>query len=144
MVKTDIVFRNKITVSDYIRLRKTTEWKELSVRQVRAGLKNSVAALSAKINGETIGMARVVGDRGYVMLVVDVVVVPAYRRQGVATRMIAELMRLIEASVKDGEGVMLQLMAAKGLEGFYSRFGFRARPNEENGAGMTQWIEGGA
>jgi len=138
------VFKHKIKVNDYIRLRKTADWKDINVRQVRAGLRHSVIALSAVINNKAAGMARVVGDKGYVMLIVDVVVAPEFRGQGVGSRLMEELMRLIEASVKDGEGVMAQLMAAKGLEGFYQKFGFRIRPNGDCGAGMTQWIEGGA
>jgi len=36
--------------------------------------------------------------------------------------------------------VFINLMAAKGRESFYKQFGFVERPNEEFGAGMTQWI----
>lgn len=34
------------------------------------------------------------------------------------------------------------LMAVKGKEEFYKKFGFVERPNENFGCGMHQWIEG--
>ena len=52
-------------------------------------------------------------------------------------------MERVKNSVAEGEGVMLQLMSAKGRERFYARFGFTARPNANAGPGMTMWIDGG-
>jgi hypothetical protein len=37
---------------------------------------------------------------------------------------------------------MINLMAARGKEGFYKKFGFIERPNDEKGAGMSQWATG--
>ena len=39
-----------------------------------------------------------------------------------------------------GQGISVNLMAAKGRETFYEKFGFKVRPNENRGAGMDQWI----
>ena len=128
-------------MSDYIKLRKTADWKDISKRQAKAGLKNSVYVLSARLNGKTVGMARIVGDRGYVLLIVDVIVLPELRGKGIGTQMMERLMAHVHNSIKDGEGVMVQLMSAKGREAFYGRFGFTLRPNGNLGAGMTQWIE---
>ena len=124
-----------------MKLRDAAGWKAISRRQAKAGLRRSVLCLSARLNGKTVGMARVVGDGGYVMLVVDVIVLPEHRGKGVGTRMMEVLMDCVHASIADGEGVMLQLMAATGREDFYRQFGFEARPNAVSGAGMSQWIE---
>ena len=141
MNKMNIKLKTKISIDDYINLRKTADWKDISRRQARAGLKNSVYKLSAKIGNKTVGMARVVGDGGYVMLIVDFVVLPEYRGKGIGTEMMKNVMEFIHNSIKDGEGVMAQLMSAKGRENFYKRFGFAPRPDGNLGAGMTQWIE---
>ena len=137
----EIKFSGRISLNDYIKLRKTADWKDIGRRQARAGLKNSVCLLSARMGGKTVGMARVVGDRGYVMLIVDVIVLPEYRGRGIGTKLMEELMRRIEGLIRDGEGAMVQLMSAKGRENFYKRFGFTERPDGKLGAGMTQWIE---
>lgn len=33
------------------------------------------------------------------------------------------------------------LVSAKGKEAFYEKFGFVARPNQDEGAGMQMWLE---
>ena len=124
-----------------MRLRRAADWNEISRRQAKAGLKNSVCALSAVCGGKTVGMARVVGDGGYVALIVDVVVLPEYRGRGIGTKLMELLMERVCDTVRDGEGIMAQLMAARGREGFYGRFGFTARPSGSLGSGMSQWIE---
>ena len=40
-----------------------------------------------------------------------------------------------------GYRIMVSLKAAKNKEGFYKKFGFIERPNEDFGPGMHQWIE---
>ena len=42
--------------------------------------------------------------------------------------------------MKPGYKVKMCLMAAKGKEPFYEKFGFSERPNENLGAGMDQWF----
>jgi hypothetical protein len=36
---------------------------------------------------------------------------------------------------------MICLLAAKGKEEFYKKFGFEERPNEKSGSGMSQWVK---
>lgn len=36
---------------------------------------------------------------------------------------------------------MVNLMAAKGKEPFYKKFGFIERPNDKHGAGMIQYLK---
>ena len=43
-----------------------------------------------------------------------------------------------------GWRIMINLQAAKGKEGFYKKFGFIERTNENFGPGMHLWIEGEA
>ena len=40
----------------------------------------------------------------------------------------------------DGRVLMVNLMATPGNEGFYEKFGYVRRPNEEMGSGMVRWI----
>jgi hypothetical protein len=50
-------------------------------------------------------------------------------------------MTYIKSKLDQGEIAYVALMAAKGKEGFYQKFGFEERPNDHLGAGMTQWIK---
>ena len=42
--------------------------------------------------------------------------------------------------MKPGWKVTLNLNSAKGKEPFYKKLGFKERPNDEAGAGMSQWL----
>lgn len=50
-------------------------------------------------------------------------------------------MQYINDSIGSGERILVKLMAAKGKESFYKKFGFVERPNQYYGVGMTQWIQ---
>ena len=49
-------------------------------------------------------------------------------------------MDYLRSQLREGWSIMVVLVAAKGKEAFYQRFGFTQRPNEEMGCGMSQWI----
>jgi hypothetical protein len=50
-------------------------------------------------------------------------------------------MTYINDRLEPNEVSHICLMAAKGKEGFYKKFGFEERPNDKSGAGMTLWIK---
>ena len=136
----EIRFTSDISVADYNHLRKTVGWSVIEEKQALTGIHNSVFLVAAVHGNKTVGMARVVSDGGYVVIIVDVIVLPDYQGQGIGKSMMQKVMEYISNSLQEGQSVFVNLMAAKGRESFYSQFGFETRPNEKNGAGMTQWI----
>lgn len=136
----DIQYRNSISVTDYNHLCKSAGWKELKSKQAQTGINNSSYIVSAVNGDETVGMARVVSDGGYVAIIVDVVVLPEFQGKGIGKTMMNMVMEHIRSNIAEGEGVSIILMSAKGKESFYKQFGFNERPNEKFGPGMTQWI----
>lgn len=52
-----------------------------------------------------------------------------------------KIMDYLHSQLKPGYKFMVCLMAAKGKEEFYKKFGFIDRPNETFGCGMHQWLE---
>ena len=89
---------------------------------------------------EEVGMARVIGDGGMTLYVQDVIVHPIYQRQGIGKKLMEFVMNYIKSSASEGSILQVSLMASKGKEAFYERFGFFSRPNEKQGAGMQQRI----
>ena len=76
-------------------------------------------------------MARAVGDGGYHLLVVDVIVHPDYQHKGIGKQMITQLMDFVHSEyIEDGETTMVSLLSAKDKEPFYEKFGFFRRPND--------------
>ena len=71
-----IEYRNTISVEDYNRIREAVGWKALDKKQAETGLKNSVFLTAAWDDGKPVGMARIVGDGGYMYLIADVMIYP--------------------------------------------------------------------
>ena len=131
-----------ITTEEYMAMRKIVGWSEFPLEQASEGLKNSFILVCFRKNGKPVGIGRAVSDRGYVVYIADVIVVPEYQGQGLGREIMNTLMEKIRGSMKPGYRVMISLLAAKGKEEFYKKFGFVDRPSENFGCGMHQWVEG--
>ena len=136
----DIKYTHSITVEDYNYLRKSVEWLELEHKQAQTGIDNSLFIISAIAGNKTVGLTRVVGDSGYIAVIVDVMVLPDFQGNGIGKTMMQKAMEYIKSNIGEGQCVFTKLIAAKDRESFYSQFGFEVRPNEKGGAGMTQLI----
>ena len=130
-----------INVDDYNRLRNEVGWGELPRQQAQIGLDNSSYVVSCNEQGKIVGTARVLWDGGYVAYIADVMVSPDYQRIGIGRRLMQMVMDYLRTHVNEQWDIMTVLIAAKGKEGFYKKFGFEKRPNEKLGAGMSQWIK---
>ncbi len=134
-----INYVNDISVEDYNALRVAVGWAEVEKTQVKIGIDNSAFLIAAVSEGQTIGTARVISDGGYMALIVDIMVLPAFQGKGVGKELMGRCMD-IRGNLTDGQSVFINLMAASGKEPFYAKFGFDTRPNENAGAGMTQYL----
>ena len=139
----EVEYKNSLSVNEYNFLRKSVGWKEVSIKQAKIGINNSAYLVTAVIGDKTIGMARVVSDGGYYVLIVDFIVLPEYQNKGIGKTMMNMIMEYIDKSVSKGEEVFVNLMSAKGRESFYKQFGFKERPDGKVGAGMTRWVKNG-
>ncbi len=120
---------------EYNQLRNVVGWGVYDPEVVEMSLPKSLYCLCAVVENKIIGMARVVGDDGLVYYIQDVIVRPEYQKQGVGTKIMERIMGFIQGRAK--HNTFIGLMAAKGKEPFYERYGFTPRPNEDLGSGMT-------
>ena len=137
----NITYTDKISVSDYNALRASVGWSQIEEEMAQTGLDHTWFLIVGKDGDKTISCLRLVGDGGYCMLIDDVMVHPDYQGQGIATHMMNECIAYVKRRLKPGQTTMVDLMAAKNRETFYLPFGFQLRPNDDHGAGMTQWIK---
>ncbi|MBB5515197.1 ribosomal protein S18 acetylase RimI-like enzyme [Rubricella aquisinus] len=119
-------------------LRSVTGWGAVDEAALARSLAASPHCLSAWDGARLIGMVRTVGDGVMYLYVQDLIVDPAHRGQGIAEALMERLMRTIRAEAP--AGLTVGLMAVAGLEPFYARHGFAARPEGRYGAGMTLFL----
>lgn len=131
---------NAITVDEYLALRKRVGWKQLTRLQAETALANSIVTIGAYLADQPIGMGRLVGDRAVICYVQDLIIPPQAQGYGVGSVLLKWLVEYAESMRIPGTELMLDLMCAKGREGFYAQHGFIARPTEKLGPGMIQYL----
>lgn len=137
----DYEVTNYITPEEYMEMRRLVEWSAFPLEQAAEGIKNTFILICFRVDGKPVALGRAVSDRGYVVYIADVIVIPEYQGNGLGRKIMESLMAQIKASMKPGYRIMITLMAAQGKEKFYNKFGFVDRPSEFYGCGMHQWIE---
>ena len=139
----NITYTDSVSAEDCNKLRNSAGWPQMHLDQIETGLKNSAFIVAAKDGDITVGMARIISDGGYVAFIVDVLVLPEYQRKGIGKTMMGRIMEYTQNMLKDDYCIQLDLLAAKGKERFYEKFGFIKRPDDNFGCGMTQRIKNG-
>ena len=125
------------TITEYTRLRGLVGWWETDENATDMALKNSLFSVVAVEHDTVIGFGRIIGDGGLYFYIQDLIIHPEFQTKGVGKSLMKELMGYIMANAKSG--AFVGLMAAKGLEKYYDRFGFKAR--DEDAPGMYQIIK---
>ena len=124
------------TNEEFLKLFNSVGW-DRAAEKIEENRKNTCFAVCAYENGEIVGMGRVVGDGSY-FTIYDLVVDKDHQGKGVGQMLILDILDWYY-QFKDAD-TFLYLTASKGKEGFYEKFGFRVRPNEDVGSGM-KWYE---
>lgn len=135
-----IQFTHSISIEDYNHLRASVDFITIRPKRARIALDNSLYTLVATDNDKPVGMARVVGDGGYVYFICDVIVCPDYQSKGLGRAIIEKVLAWLETQVAEDETIMVNLMSAMNKEAFYEKLGFHKRPFGNHGSGMSRWI----
>lgn len=130
----------QLRTADFIRLFEDAGWGTLPQDVVAIALENSWATFTVESEGRVIAMARLLGDGVMSFFLKDVVVEQVHRGQGVGRLLMAHIEAYIRQRLHPGCEGYLQLVSAKGREGFYQRLGYALHPHEHSGAGMTKWL----
>jgi len=139
-MKDKITYTHEISIENYNDLRASVDFITIRPKRAEIALKNSLYTLIAMDGDLPIGMARVVGDGGYVYFICDVIVRPSYQSCGLGKQIIENVLQWLESQVDEGETIMVNLMSAMEKEPFYEKLGFHRRPFGNHGPGMSRWI----
>lgn len=134
-----MIEENNLTYNEYVDIINTIGWKCPSKRLLERGLNNCMT-VKYVINNETVGMARLISDNGYIALLADVMVKPEYQNQGIGKKMINNLLDRAKTTLEEDEAMMIQLLSADGKINFYKKFGFKDK-KEVVEAGMYMWLK---
>ena len=119
------------TVSEYKRLRNDVGWWATDENATAVALKNSLFSVIALELDAVSGFGRIVGDGGLYYYIQDLMIHPNFQNKGLGNSLMKELMDYIAANAK--QGAFIGLMAGKGLEKYYIKFGFKARDKDAPG-----------
>ena len=122
------------TVEEYQALRTAVGWGEADADAIQKSVQNSLYWVCVLEQKRVIGCGRVVGDGGLCFYVQDIIVLPSYQGQGLGQRIMEKIMEYLRGNAH--RGGFVGLMAAKGAEGFYLKYGFMQRPTPDYGPGM--------
>lgn len=126
------------SVEEFSALRKKIGWGEIDALMAKNSLNNSLFHVVIRDNDKLIAMGRVVGDGSMYFYVQDVIVDLEYQGVGLGKMVMDHIEHyLLKAANK---GATIGLLAAKGKEEFYTRFGYQHRPNEALGHGMCKFV----
>jgi GNAT superfamily N-acetyltransferase len=89
------------------------------------GLAGTLYAVCIEVEGNAVGIGRVIGDGGLFFDIVDVAVVAEHWGKGVGKLIMEALMSYVDAHARPSSIVCL--MANRGVAPFYEKFGFKAR-----------------
>ena len=124
----------------YNRLRNSVGWSVIrSPKAVKGILRKSLFWVTVYDSGKLIGMGRIIGDGSYAFYIQDVIVLPEYQGQGLGRLIMDHVMGYFKK--KGIKQANIGLMAKKGVEPFYQKYGFMFRPDDNLGAGMNQFLK---
>lgn len=126
------------TIDDFSSLRRKAGWGEIDIDMARNSLAHSLFHVAVYDLSVLVGMGRVVGDGFMYFYIQDVIVDSDYQGQGIGHILMTKIeCYLLEVAKK---GSTIGLLAAKGKEGFYTRYDYVQRPNNALGNGMCKFI----
>ena len=111
------------SADEYRRLRIDVGLSPKSADAARLGLAGTWYGVTLRDGDRAIGMGRIVGDGGCFFQIVDIAILPAYRRKGRGARVMDALMRHLRAHAP--ASAYVSLLADGDATKLYAKFGFR-------------------
>ena len=110
------------SVETYQRLRQGSGLSPKSAEAATRGLAGTLFAVQIVLDGEPVGMGRVVGDGGSFFQVVDIAVLKPHQGRGLGKTIMVEIMKYLEQNVP--ETGCVSLIADGKAKDLYAQFGF--------------------
>ena len=119
-------------------LRSLVGWNSPKLPELSSSIENSLFWVSVLCDKKLVGIGRVVGDGAMYFYIQDVIVHPEYQGQNVGTLVMENINRYLATTCQSGASI--GLLAAKGKEAFYTKFGYSERNGNVLGMGMSRFV----
>jgi GNAT superfamily N-acetyltransferase len=126
------------SASDFELIRSAVGWKNPKLPIIQSSIDSSLFWVSGYLGNLLVGCGRVIGDGSMYFYIQDVIVHPKHQNLGLGSQIMQSINQYIAASCPAGSTV--GLLAAKGKEAFYLKYGFEPRNGEDLGMGMCRFI----
>ena len=118
-------------------MRNQAGWGNTLLSQAHKAIQNTLYSVVAFDEEKVVGIGRLVGDGALIWYIQDLIVVHDYQNIGIGSTLMNKLLEYVYKNSIPDSVITIGLMSAKGKDAFYQKFGFRIRPNENEGAGMV-------
>ena len=132
------LIENGLTAQIYTQVREQVGFPSYDMEDAELAVRSSTYSVVVMDGIIPIGIGRVISDGRIVFFLKDIVVIPAYQKQGVGKLVLTTIMNYISRIAC--KNAYVGLMSTPGKESFYEQFGFVVRPSETTGSGMNQYI----
>lgn len=119
-------------------LRETAGWNNPAMEVIQKSIDNSLFWVCLYSEETLIGCGRLIGDGAMYFYLQDVILHPDFQELGLGARIMESINGYIAEHCPAGSTA--GLLAAKGKEGFYTKYGFIERNGEPLGHGMSRFI----
>jgi len=128
------------TLEEYTVLNEAVGWAGYTnFEPIPTALRNSLFCVVAFKKTQVIGMGRLVGDGARFIYIQDMMVLPAYQKQGVGTAIMDRLMTYINLHAP--QKAYIHLFTNKKTSGFYARYGFKGPEQPFYGMSVKKFDE---
>ncbi|WRS27837.1 GNAT family N-acetyltransferase [Oscillospiraceae bacterium MB08-C2-2] len=125
------------TPHQWMKLRASVGWAAFEDEVTQKSLAATNFCVCAFDGDELIGMARVLGDDVICFYIGNVMVSPHRQGEGIGKAIMDEIIAYVDAHAVPG--AIASLLAIRGKEDFYLPFGFKKRPDDTHGCGMSKY-----
>jgi GNAT superfamily N-acetyltransferase len=127
---------NENNVEEFNTLYDQVGWGHYDEAISKRALDNTYYSISVYDDNSIIGFGRLIGDTICFMYIHDVMVSPNYQNRKIGTLIMNKLLDKVKELKKENPDIRVYLGASKNKEGFYEKFGFVKRIDDNLGYGM--------
>jgi len=113
------------SVSEHQFLWESVGWGRINTEMSKGSLSNSLYGVVVTVDGEPVGMGRIVGDGYMFFYIQDVAILPTYQGLGLGKVIINCLIEYIKLRRLENGIAFIGLFASDGNDTFYEKFGFK-------------------